>query len=40
MKNIGIIGGVGPLATADLFSKIILNTKANKDPRPFTSLNI
>lgn len=31
MKTIGIIGGMGPLATADLFKKIILNTKAEKD---------
>ncbi|MDM8535012.1 amino acid racemase, partial [Clostridiaceae bacterium HSG29] len=31
-KNIiGIIGGMGPMATADLFKKIILNTKANSD---------
>ena len=28
---IGIIGGMGPLATADLFKKIILNTQADKD---------
>ena len=30
-KTIGIIGGMGPLATADLFKKIIMNTKAEKD---------
>lgn len=30
-KIIGIIGGMGPLATADLFEKIILNTKADRD---------
>ena len=30
-KVIGIIGGMGPLATADLFEKIIHNTKANCD---------
>ncbi len=30
-KVIGIIGGMGPLATADLFRKIVLNTKAEKD---------
>ena len=30
-KTIGIIGGMGPLATADLFKKIVLNTKAEKD---------
>ena len=31
MKTIGIIGGMGPLATADLFRKIVLNTKASTD---------
>lgn len=30
-KTIGIVGGMGPLATADLFSKIILNTAAETD---------
>ena len=30
-KTIGIIGGMGPLATADLFRKIVLNTKADTD---------
>ena len=30
-KTVGIIGGMGPLATADLFKKIVLNTKADKD---------
>lgn len=30
-KVIGIIGGMGPLATADLFSKIINHTKASCD---------
>ncbi len=30
-KVVGIIGGMGPLATADLFEKIILNTKADSD---------
>ena len=30
-KAIGIIGGMGPLATADLFKKIVMNTKANTD---------
>ena len=30
-KSIGIIGGMGPLATADLFKKIVLNTKAESD---------
>ena len=30
-KIVGIIGGMGPLATADFFKKIVLNTKANID---------
>lgn len=30
-KTIGIIGGMGPLATADLFKKIVFNTKATTD---------
>lgn len=30
-KVIGIIGGMGPEATADLFLKIVHNTKAHKD---------
>ncbi len=30
-KTIGIIGGMGPLATADLFKKIAINTKATTD---------
>ena len=30
-KTIGIIGGMGPLATADLFKKIVVNTKASID---------
>ena len=30
-KTIGIIGGMGPLATADLFEKITLHTRAQKD---------
>ena len=30
-KTIGILGGMGPLATADLFKKIILMTEAEKD---------
>jgi len=30
-KTIGIVGGMGPLATADLFKKIVLNTKADTD---------
>ncbi|MCL1988423.1 MAG: amino acid racemase [Firmicutes bacterium] len=31
MKTIGIIGGMGPTATADLFQKIIANTAAATD---------
>ncbi len=31
MKTIGIIGGMGPLATIDLYQKIVDNTKAEKD---------
>ena len=31
MKTIGIIGGMGPLATADLYRRIILKTKAETD---------
>ncbi len=31
MKKIGIIGGMGPLATVDLFNKIVQNTNAAKD---------
>lgn len=30
-KTIGIIGGMGPLATADIFKKIIMNTCAQSD---------
>jgi len=30
-KIIGILGGMGPLATADLFQKIILHTRAETD---------
>ena len=30
-KTIGILGGMGPMATADLFAKIINNTKADRD---------
>lgn len=33
MKTIGIIGGMGPLATADLFKKIILLTDADCDQK-------
>ncbi len=31
MKTIGIIGGMGPLATVDLYSRIVKRTKASKD---------
>ncbi len=31
MKNIGIIGGMGPLATVHLFERIVLKTDAKKD---------
>lgn len=31
MKTIGIIGGMGPLATVYLFERIVLKTKAEKD---------
>lgn len=31
MKTIGILGGMGPLATADLYTKIIMATVAQKD---------
>ncbi len=31
MKTIGILGGMGPLATSELFNKIIKNTRAEKD---------
>ena len=31
MKTIGILGGMGPLATADLFRKIVLLTDAHSD---------
>lgn len=30
-KTIGILGGMGPLATADLYRKIVLLTKADRD---------
>ena len=30
-KIVGVIGGMGPLATSDLFNKIIKYTDANKD---------
>lgn len=31
MKTIGIIGGMGPLATVDLYHRIVIRTKAIKD---------
>ncbi|WP_313370521.1 amino acid racemase [Sedimentibacter sp.] len=31
MKTIGIIGGMGPLATVDLYSRVVMRTKAQKD---------
>ncbi|MGD9568886.1 MAG: aspartate/glutamate racemase family protein [Sedimentibacter sp.] len=31
MKTIGIIGGMGPLATVDLYRRIVLRTKALRD---------
>ncbi len=31
MKTIGILGGMGPLATADLYRKITVHTKAESD---------
>lgn len=34
-KIIGILGGLGPEATVDLFSKIIKLTAANKDQEHF-----
>ena len=30
-KTIGIVGGMGPLATVDLFRKIVVHTKAACD---------
>ena len=30
-KTIGILGGMGPAATADLFTKIVSLTKADRD---------
>ena len=30
-KSIGILGGMGPLATADLYRKIVMLTKASRD---------
>lgn len=30
-KSLGILGGMGPLATADLFTKIVQMTDAKRD---------
>lgn len=30
-KSIGILGGMGPMATVDLFKKVVANTKADSD---------
>ncbi len=30
-KALGILGGMGPMATADLFKKVVANTKADSD---------
>ncbi len=30
-KTLGILGGMGPMATADLFKKVVANTKADSD---------
>lgn len=41
-KNIGILGGMGPLATVKFFEKVVLNTSASKDqdhPRIFIDNN-
>ena len=35
MKTIGIVGGMGPEATCDLYLKIIRNTPAEKDQDHF-----
>ena len=34
--RVGIIGGMGPLATLDLYKKIIENTPAEKDQYQIT----
>jgi len=38
-KIIGILGGMGPAATIDLFTKIIKGTKVKKDQDHFTAEN-
>ena len=30
-KTLGIVGGMGPLSTADFFYKVVQNTKADSD---------
>ena len=30
-KSIGILGGMGPMATVDLFKKVVANTLAGSD---------
>ena len=31
MKKLGVLGGMGPLCTANFYQKIVKNTKADKD---------
>ena len=38
MKTIGIIGGMGPMATVDLMKKVILATDAREDQDHILSL--
>jgi aspartate racemase len=38
MKRIGILGGMGPMATVDLYQKIILNSPFNKDQEHFETV--
>jgi len=38
-KIIGILGGMGPAATIDLFTKIVKGTKVKKDQDHFTAEN-
>ena len=30
-KSIGILGGMGPMATVDIFKKVVANTQADSD---------
>lgn len=39
MKTIGILGGMGPLATVDLFTQIIMQTKADNDAWAYSSFD-